>query len=56
VILPVKRLCATADEISKGNLDVPELPVTGKDEVSALADSFNRMYRSLVKAIKMIEG
>jgi HAMP domain-containing protein len=55
VILPVKRLSATADAISKGNLDVPELPVKGKDEVSALADSFNRMYRSLVKAIKMIE-
>jgi HAMP domain-containing protein len=55
VILPVKRLSATADAISKGNLDVPELPVKGNDEVSALADSFNRMYRSLVKAIKMIE-
>jgi protein-histidine pros-kinase len=55
VIRPVKRLSATADEISKGNLDVPELPVKGKDEVSVLADSFNRMHRSLVKAIKMLE-
>ncbi len=56
VIRPVSRLSAAADEISKGNLDVPELPVKGKDEVSILADSFNRMHRSLLKAIKMLEG
>ena len=55
VVRPVASLSATADEISKGNLDVPELPVKGKDEVSLLADSFNRMHRSLVKALKMLE-
>ncbi len=55
VIRPVSQLSATADEISKGNLDVPELPVKGKDEVSVLADAFNRMHRSLVKAMKMLE-
>jgi HAMP domain-containing protein len=55
VVRPVRRLSAAADEISKGNLDVPEMPVTGKDEVSTLAGSFNRMHRSLVKAIKMLE-
>ena len=56
VIRPVSQLSQAADEISKGNLDVPEFPVAGKDEVSVLADSFNRMHRSLVKAIKMLEG
>ena len=55
VIHPVRRLSLAADEISKGNLDVPELLVRGKDEISMLADSFNRMHRSLVKAIKMLE-
>ncbi len=35
--------------------NVAEMPVKGKDEVSALADSFNRMHRSLVKAIKMLK-
>jgi protein-histidine pros-kinase len=44
-----------ADEISKGNLDLPELPASGKDEISILAGSFNRMYRSLSKAIKMLD-
>ena len=55
VVRPVRQLSRAADEISKGNLNVPEMPVKGKDEVSALADSFNRMHRSLVKAIKMLE-
>lgn len=55
VIRPVARLSAAADQISKGHLDVPELPVRGKDEVSVLADSFNRMHRSLKSAMKMLE-
>jgi protein-histidine pros-kinase len=55
VIRPVARLSLAADQISKGNLDVAELPVRGKDEVSVLADSFNRMHRSLKSAMKMLE-
>ena len=56
VIRPVSRLSIAADAISKGNLDVPEQPVHGKDEISVLADAFNRMHRSLVKAVKMLES
>jgi protein-histidine pros-kinase len=44
-----------ADEISKGNLEIPELPAEGKDEISTLARSFNRMHRSLVKAMSMLD-
>jgi len=36
-------------------MDVPELPVKGRDEVSILAASFNRMHRSLAAAMKMLE-
>jgi HAMP domain-containing protein len=54
VIRPVRRLADTADRISKGELDVPELPVTGKDEIAGVTTSFNRMYRSLVKAFGML--
>ncbi|MGH9407553.1 MAG: c-type heme family protein [Terriglobia bacterium] len=56
VIRPVRRLSAMADKISTGNLEVPELPVKGHDEVSDLARSFNRMYRSLLKAIQMLDS
>lgn len=56
VVRPVTRLSRMADEISKGNLEVPELPVQGKDEVAGLAGSFNRMYLSLKKAIHLLEN
>lgn len=55
VIEPVKRLAHSADEISKGNLEVEDLPVNGKDEIAGLSGSFNRMQRSLKQAIKMLD-
>jgi protein-histidine pros-kinase len=55
VVRPVTAMSRTADEISKGKLNVPELPVNGKDEISRLADAFNRMHRSLAKALKLLE-
>lgn len=55
VVRPVGRLAARADEISRGQLDVAELPVKGSDEISVLAHSFNRMHRSLAAAMKMLE-
>jgi protein-histidine pros-kinase len=53
---PASRLSTMADRISLGDFDVPELPVKGKDEISVLADSFNRMRRSFERAMKMLEG
>ena len=44
-----------ADEISKGNLETGELPAEGKDEISMLGASFNRMRLSLVKAMRMLD-
>jgi protein-histidine pros-kinase len=55
VIRPVRRLASMADRISTGDTNLPELPVQGRDEVSALTVSFNRMYVSLSKALKMLE-
>ena len=36
-------------------LDVPELPVRGRDEISILAAAFNRMHRSVTAAMRMLE-
>jgi len=55
VIRPVGLLAARADDISKGQMDMPELPVRGNDEISILATAFNRMHRSLATAMKMLE-
>lgn len=55
VVSPVKRMSHIADQISKGDLEAEELSERGKDEISVLAASFNRMRRSLEKAITMLE-
>jgi HAMP domain-containing protein len=56
VTRPVSKLSKMADEISQGNVHVQELPVKGHDEISVLAGSFNRMQRSLQRALKLLEG
>ncbi|SPE35290.1 putative sensor protein [Candidatus Sulfopaludibacter sp. SbA6] len=56
VVRPVSRLSSLADQISMGNFSAPELPAAGRDEIAALAGSFNRMRRSLEKALKMLDG
>lgn len=54
VVRPVTRMSAAADAISRGDVDVPELPVRGGDEIATLAASFNRMHRSLQKAMSLL--
>ena len=56
IIRPVSRMSAVADQISTGDFDQPEFAETGNDEVAVLARSFNRMRRSLEKAMQMIDG
>jgi len=55
VIRPIVRMSKAADEVSTGNLQIPEFEVTSKDEIGVLAMSFNRLRRSLEKAMKLLE-
>ena len=55
IIGPVRRISRTADEVSLGNLLVPEFVAPSKDEIGSLAQSFNRMRRSLVAAFNLLE-
>ena len=55
VVRPVRRLAVIADEVSKGNMDAPDFPSKGGDEISVLGTSFNRMRRSLVEAMNMLQ-
>lgn len=55
IIGPISRLAADADRISTGDFDVAEFSTKGRDEIAALGTSFNRMRRSLQKALKLIE-
>ena len=55
VIRPIVRMSRAADEVSTGNFDVPEFSVGSRDEIGVLATSFNRLRRSLEKAMKLLE-
>lgn len=55
VIKPVRAMSQKADDISMGNLSVDELTVSGNDEIASLGRSFNRMHRSLINAVKMLD-
>ena len=55
VIGPVTEMSEIADQVSKGNMNAAEFSERGKDEIGVLAASFNRMRRSLEKAMVMLE-
>ena len=56
VLRPVASLSQMADQISQGRLSATELPVKGKDEIAQLTVAFNRMNKSLYKAVKRLKG
>lgn len=55
IVKPVRRISEIASEISLGNMEAPEFRLKGRDDIASLAESFNRMRRSLANAIKMLE-
>ena len=55
VVRPISAFAARAEDISKGRLDMPELPVRGGDEIAVLAAAFNRMHRSVSMAMRLLE-
>ena len=55
VIRPLHKVSSAANQISKGDTDLPELTVQGKDEIADVTASFNRMHVSLAKALKMLD-
>ena len=55
IIKPVMRMAVAANQISVGKFDTPEFDESGKDEVAILSASFNRMRRSLQKAIQLLQ-
>ena len=54
ILRPITRMSKAADKVSTGDFNVPEFG-GGKDEINMLGTSFNRMRRSLQKALKLIE-
>lgn len=55
VIKPTRAMAENANKISMGDLEIEEFEVPGNDEISQLGQSFNRMYRSLSSAMKLLD-
>jgi len=55
VVRPVRKLARIADQVSMGTMDAPDFPTKGSDEIAALGSAFNRMRRSLVEALNMLQ-
>jgi protein-histidine pros-kinase len=55
IVEPITELSQAADQISRGQVNVAELPAKGKDEVAQLGQAFNRMRRSLQKALSLLD-
>jgi HAMP domain-containing protein len=55
IIRPIRQMSAIAGEVSLGNTGAPEFAETGRDEIGSLAQSFNRMRRSLTNAMQMLD-
>jgi HAMP domain-containing protein len=55
IVRPITEMSDAADRMSTGDLEIPEFSESGRDEVALLGKSFNRMRRSLEKAISLID-
>lgn len=55
VIKPVVQMAELADRMSMGEENLPEFNEEGKNEIAVLGASFNRMKRSLERAMSMLE-
>jgi HAMP domain-containing protein len=56
IVQPIQKMAQVADAVSTGDFDKAEFAEKGKDEIAVLGASFNRMRRSLQKAMQLIEG
>jgi HAMP domain-containing protein len=54
VVRPVRRIAAVADRVSLGDMSAQDFPAGGATEIASVARSFERMRRSLEKALRLL--
>ena len=56
VIRPVRRIARIADQVSLGDTSASDFPRGGGPDVAALSAAFERMRKSLDKALRLLGG
>ena len=51
----MRRIAATAERVSMGDMSAEEFPRHGPAEIGSLVRSFNRMRTSLDKAMRLLD-
>jgi HAMP domain-containing protein len=54
VVRPVRRMALVADRVSQGDMSAEEFPQGGAVEIASVARSFERMRKSLEKALRLL--
>jgi HAMP domain-containing protein len=54
VVMPIRRIAAIADQASLGAASIEEFPQGGAPEIASVARSFERMRKSLEKALRIL--
>jgi HAMP domain-containing protein len=55
VIRPVRQIARVADRLSLGDMSAEDFPRHGAGEIASVTRSFNRMRKSLEKALQLLE-
>jgi HAMP domain-containing protein len=55
VVRPVRRIALVADQVSQGDMSAPQFPHGGAPEIASVTRSFERMRKSLEKALRLLE-
>jgi HAMP domain-containing protein len=54
VVRPVRSIAAVADRVSLGDMSAQDFPAGGATEIASVARSFERMRKSLEKALRLL--
>jgi HAMP domain-containing protein len=54
VLRPMRKITRIADAVSAGQVDTEHFDIRGNDEIAVLGNAFNRMRRSLEKAMALL--
>jgi HAMP domain-containing protein len=55
VVRPMRRIARVTDRLSLGDMSAEDFPQHGANEIASVIRSFNRMRKSLEKALRLLE-